>query len=182
MGLDKHRKDNKFQEEGPYLLGDAAGPVVGDSGPGVGDSGDTSTYFNLASDVFKTGGAMIAEQQKKKEDAKSPVGKAVKNASDLRQKAGIARAEADGAAIRAQTETDPNGPLHKAAVQAANRATAAEAGQCANARRRWPSGSPHCNRLARMASSAVPETTPNCPRRDTARASGQPDTPAPIPP
>ena len=51
-----------------------------------------------------------------------------------------------------------------------------------SARRMCPPGSPSCNRLARIWSSAVPETTPRWPSSETARASRQFETPAPIPP
>src|SRR5580765_7068338 len=46
----------------------------------------------------------------------------------------------------------------------------------------WPPTSPSWSRRTSSASILVPETTPNCPRCDTARASGQPETPIPIPP
>ena len=46
----------------------------------------------------------------------------------------------------------------------------------------WPPGSPIWRRRARIASSAVPDTTPSCPCDDTARARRQSEMPAPIPP
>ena len=52
----------------------------------------------------------------------------------------------------------------------------------AAARRMCPSSSPQPSRRASTVAMPVPDTTPNCPRRLTARASFQSDTPTPIPP
>src|SRR5689334_17259534 len=50
------------------------------------------------------------------------------------------------------------------------------------ARRTWPPGSPSCRRRTSIVSIAVPETTPSCPRRETARARDQLETAMPMPP
>ena len=55
-------------------------------------------------------------------------------------------------------------------------------GNAARARRISPWRSPSWRRRARRTGNPVPETTPNCPRRATARASRQLDTPTPMPP
>src|SRR5690349_21023391 len=46
----------------------------------------------------------------------------------------------------------------------------------------WPPGSPAWRRRTRITSSAVPDTTPSWPSVETARASRQSETPAPMPP
>ncbi len=62
------------------------------------------------------------------------------------------------------------------------RSATSGAGKRSMARRRSPFGSPSCSRRTSTASSAVPDTTPSWPSTDTARASRQLDTAAPIPP
>ena len=50
------------------------------------------------------------------------------------------------------------------------------------ARWMWPPGSPFCRRRVNTMAMPVPETTPSCPRLDTARARFQFDTATPMPP
>ncbi len=62
------------------------------------------------------------------------------------------------------------------------RFAAAGTGNFASAPAMSPSGSPCCSRRVRMRSRPVPDTTPSWPADETARASLQSETPAPMPP
>src|SRR5579859_503061 len=67
-------------------------------------------------------------------------------------------------------------------IRLKTRAAMAGKGNCWSARRMCPPWSPSCRRRANTWSSAVPETTPSWPCRETALASRQPETATPIPP
>jgi hypothetical protein len=78
--------------------------------------------------------------------------------------------------------TARRGRARRAEVLRSTSAPTSGQGKCSIARRMCPPASPSCRRRTIRESTQVPETTPSCPRSETALASTQLDTPTPMPP
>lgn len=111
--------------------------IHGDAAAGAAGAGaDATLYSNLFAEVAKGVGGAVAAKQQTDAASKAAADAAKKNAAasanldaaklDLQQKqkaAMQAQADAHAAQIKAGTETDPNGPMHKAAADAQKKAT-----------------------------------------------------------